>query len=308
MIKITDVRKQYDEKFAVDGLSLDIAENTLFGLIGPNGAGKTTTLKMLATLVKPDAGELHVGDLCVTEDVREIRRRVGYMPDAFGSFRGLTCAEYLQFFGGCHGLRGAELAHRVDDVLALTDLTTLRDELTSGLSMGLKQRLSLAKTLVHDPDILLLDEPASGLDPRARIEVRVFLKELARMGKTIIISSHILADLEDICSRVAIIEHGRVVFEGPVAAAEHADEETGRLIQLRVHGRDAERCRTVLDAHAEVTEVSVEGASFEVRAHTANANTILQVLIAEEIEVLHFTHKGSRLEDLFLERTRGIGS
>jgi ABC-2 type transport system ATP-binding protein len=170
VIRIRDVSKRYDETVAVDGLSLDIAENKLLGLIGPNGAGKTTTLKMLSTLVKPDHGSIEIHGLELPRDVREVRRRVGYMPDTFGTFRGLTCFEYLHFFGCCHGLRGRELASRIDDVMALTDLTKLADNLASGLSMGLRQRLSLAKTLIHDPSILLLDEPASGLDPRARIE------------------------------------------------------------------------------------------------------------------------------------------
>lgn len=308
MISIRDVSKRYDENVAVDGLSLDIAENNLFGLIGPNGAGKTTTLKMLATLIKPDDGGISIHGLELPGDVREVRRMVGYMPDSFGTFAGLTCGEYLQFFGCCHGLRGRELAERIDDVLALTDLTTLRSDLASGLSMGLRQRLSLAKTLIHDPSILLLDEPASGLDPRARIEIRVFLKELARMGKTIIISSHILADLEDICSDVAIIEHGQVVWNGPLDSAKEFDAETGQLLEIRVPDDDIDRAAALLDGLADVSEVKREGSKLELRVHSGNANAILRELLDHDLEVVHFSHKATRLEDLFLSQTRGIGS
>jgi ABC-2 type transport system ATP-binding protein len=308
VISIRDVSKRYDENVAVDGLSLDIAENNLFGLIGPNGAGKTTTLKMLATLVKPDAGGISIHGLDLPRDVREVRRRIGYMPDTFGTFRGLSCGEYLQFFGCCHGLRGRELSGRIDDVLALTDLTDLRDDPASGLSMGLRQRLSLAKTLIHDPSILLLDEPASGLDPRARIEIRLFLKELARMGKTIIISSHILADLEDICSDIAIIEHGRVVWNGPLDSAREFDAETGELLEIDVPEDDVDRAAALLDGLPDVSDVKRNDSRLELRVHSGNANAILRELLDHDVEVIHFSRKSTRLEDLFLSQTKGIGS
>ena len=308
MIHLQNVSKRFDDTVAVDDLTLEIADDKLFGLIGPNGAGKTTTLRILATLVKPDAGTVSIGGLDLAADVREVRRRIGYMPDSFGTFRGMTCAEYLSFFGSCHGIPSGELAERLDDVMALCDIGHLRDYTTSGLSMGLRQRLSLAKTLIHDRDILLLDEPASGLDPRARIEIRVFLKELARMGKTIIISSHILADLEDICTDVAIIEHGRVVWNGPLDAVAAADAETGLMIDLRVHDEDVERATKLLGDIADVSDVEVDGSKIQVRVHATNANAILRELLDNDLEVLHFSRIGTRLEELFLTQTKGLGT
>ncbi len=215
-VVLSGVTKRYGSKVAVDNVDLVVPRGSVFGLIGPNGAGKTTTLKMMATLIKPDCGDVRMLGHDLKKDVREVRPFIGYMPDAFGVFRGLTCEEYLGFFGRAYNRRGPDLKRRVEDVLTLTDLTQVRDELTTSLSTGMKQRLSLAKTLVHDPEILVLDEPASGLDPRARIEIRSLLTELGRMGKTIVISSHILADLEEICTDVAIVEEGALVWTGSI--------------------------------------------------------------------------------------------
>lgn len=303
MIELAAVTKRYDTTFAVDRLDLQIPEQGLFGLIGPNGAGKTTTLKMLATLIKPDEGEIRIDgrDLCA--DVRELRREIGYMPDNFGTFRGLTCREYLRYFGQCHGLAGASLEGRVDDVLQLTDMQGRADELCSGLSLGLRQRLSLAKTLMHDPRLLLLDEPASGLDPRARIEIRMFLKELSGMGKTIVISSHILADLEDICSEVALIDHGKVVWQGPPGSVGDSEAGDTQHLELRVPQEQLAAAQAMVAAIEGVRELELGRASLACELPAAAANPLLGRLVAEGIEVLHFARKGHRLEDLFLSRT-----
>ncbi|MCA8956771.1 MAG: ABC transporter ATP-binding protein [Planctomycetes bacterium] len=306
MIRIEGVSKRFDETIAVDGMTLEVGAQKLYGLIGPNGAGKTTTLKMLATLIKPDSGTVTVAGMQLSRDTRGIRRQIGYMPDSFGTFRGMTCGEYLQFFGNCHGLRGRELVQRIDDVLALTDLGPRRDELASGLSMGLRQRLSLAKTLLHDPRVLLLDEPASGLDPRARIEIRVFLKELARMGKTIVISSHILADLEDICTDVAIIEHGRLVWDGPLAAVTAAGADDSVVLELEVPEAQRDAARALLEKVERVVAVEVVDERLQVHTATEANNALLRVLLDAEIQVLHFTRKVRRLEDLFLDQTKGL--
>ena len=206
VISLPGIDKYFDDKRAVADFHLRVARGAIFGLIGPNGAGKTTSLKMVATLIKPDAGVIRVCGHDLADGVAVVRLLVGYMPDAFGGFRGLSCEEYLQFFGRAYHLGDKQLAERIDAVLALTDLESMRQDFTTALSTGVRQRLALAKTLLHDPEVLILDEPASGLDPRARIETRSLLRELRVMGKTILISRHILADLDEVCTDVAIIE------------------------------------------------------------------------------------------------------
>src|SRR5581483_2405639 len=207
MIEVQGLKKRFGSLEAVRRVDLTVAKGECFGLIGPNGAGKTTTLKVLATLVKPDEGVALVDGLNVAEQPRLVRKVVGYMPDIFQSYGDMTVLHYLDYYAALVGLQGTNRVKHVDEVL----------ELVGGLSRGVKQRLCLAKTLLHEPKVLLLDEPASGLDPRARIEIRMLLKELRRMGKTIVISSHILEDLEEICDRIAVIEHGTVVVQGEVA-------------------------------------------------------------------------------------------
>src|SRR5262249_55335484 len=197
-----------------DSLNLQIPEGEIFGFIGPNGAGKTTTIRMLATLLLPTKGEIRIAGMNPEEEPREVRRMIGYMPDAFGVYPDLTVNEYLDFFAAAYKIAPDKRSTLIDDVLELTDLTQKKKELVEALSRGMKQRLCLAKTLLHDPSILLLDEPASGLDPRARIEIRELLKELKKMKKTILISSHILSELSDFCTSIGIIEKGKLVVAG----------------------------------------------------------------------------------------------
>ena len=308
MIRIEGVSKFFDDKPAVRNISLEVPKGSLFGLIGPNGAGKTTTLKMLATLIKPDSGEIFMDGLDVLRDVRAVRRIVGYMSDSFGSFRGLTCEEYLQFFGRAYGLHGRTLERRLEDVLALTELGALRDELTGALSAGMGQRLSLAKTFLHDPEVLILDEPASGLDPRARIELRCLLTELGKMGKTIIISSHILADLEEICTDVAIIELGEVVWHGSLKEAVESRDGERLVTQIQVRKEDVERTVTLLEKLEFVRGISSDSGRIRAEVDRECANRLLAALLGENIEVLSFSRDRLSLEALFLERTRGIVS
>ncbi len=308
MIRLEGVSKYYDDKAAVDSVDLEVPHGSLFGLIGPNGAGKTTTLKMLATLIKPDFGMIHVDGLDLTEHVRTVRRRLGYMPDEFGTFRGLTCEEYLQFFGRSYGLHGPSLTERIEDVVALTDLGALRDEFTSALSTGMRQRLSLAKTLLHDPEILILDEPASGLDPRARIEIRSLLRELGEMGKTIVISSHILADLEEICSNIGIIEQGRVVWQGSIRGGLPAAADRSHACFLQVPAEVRDRAIGLMENLDFVDRVGLEGNEIRAEISGAGTNQLLDALIQAGIEILLFKQEKMDLEALFLQRTRGIVS
>src|SRR5512140_1894016 len=216
MIKTVNLTKRYGTLVALSNLNLEIHEGDCFGFIGPNGAGKTTTIKILATLLQPTWGEARICDLVVGYQSRQIRPLIGYVPDYFGAYEDMVVQEYLEFFAAAYNINGSARTKVVNDVLELTDLGYKRDSLVDGLSRGMKQRLSIARVLVHDPKVLLLDEPAGNLDPRARIEMRELLKELRRMGKTILISSHILPELADLCNTVGIIEQGELIYSGPV--------------------------------------------------------------------------------------------
>src|SRR5215470_4446793 len=216
MIQIRHLRKQYKDLVAVRDLNLELEPGDIFGFIGPNGAGKTTTIKMLATLLIPTAGTAYVDGIDVVRNPELVRSVVGYMPDFFGVYDDIKVWEYLDFFAASYRIPKDKRPQIIDDVLALTDLTVKKDAYVESLSRGMKQRLCLAKTLVHDPKVMLLDEPASGLDPRARIEIKELLKELKKMGKTILISSHILPELADLCNKVGIIERGEMIVAGDV--------------------------------------------------------------------------------------------
>jgi len=306
VVTLEGVTKTYAGKPAVEDLSLTVPKGSIFGLIGPNGAGKTTTLKMVATLIKPDRGTLRVNGHDLAKDVKRARSIMGYMPDSFGSFGGLTCEEYLRFFGRIHGWRSPMLEQRIEAVLDLTDLAGMRDQLASALSTGMRQRLSLAKTLLHDPEVLILDEPASGLDPRARIEIRSLLQELGKMGKTVLISSHILADLQEICTAVAIIEVGKVVWSGSLEEGRSALES--RRATVDVSEEDAPRALAAIRSLPSVEGAEAVRGKIEVKLKGAAGNEILAALIEARVEVQAWSVDRKDLEDIFLERTRGIVS
>src|SRR3984885_13386380 len=216
-INTANPTKRYGTFAALSNLNLEIEEGDCFGFIGPNGAGKSTTIKILATLLQPTWGDARICDFVVGYQSRQIRPLIGYVPDYFGAYEDMVVQEYMEFFAAAYNINGPSRAKIVNDVLELTDLAYKRDSLVDGLSRGMKQRLSIARVLVHDPKVLLLDEPAGNLDPRARIEMRELLKELRRMGKTIVISSHILPELQDLCNTVGVIEQGELLYSGPVA-------------------------------------------------------------------------------------------
>src|SRR6266481_5940248 len=236
MIKVQNVYKRYRSVHALEDLSLEVPQGAIYGLIGPNGAGKTTLLRILGALISPTAGRVWFDDEEVSRSPTAIQRKVGYMPDFFGVYPDLTSTEYLDFYAGIHGIALRKRASTITDLLELVDLTSKRDALVETLSRGMKQRLCLARALVHDPDVLLLDEPASGLDPRARVELRELLRTLQGMGKTIIISSHILLEMAEMCSEVAIIQGGNLVVSGSMDEVSQRLGK-GRQLEIRVLDR-----------------------------------------------------------------------
>jgi ABC-2 type transport system ATP-binding protein len=236
MIETINLTKRYGELIALDNLNLGIEEGACFGFIGPNGAGKTTTIKILATLLKPSSGQAQINGLTVGYQNRQIRPLIGYVPDFMGAYEDMVVTEYLEFFAAAYNIHGQQRKKVVGDVLELTDLTYKATAEVNSLSRGMQQRLSIARVLLHDPKVLLMDEPASGLDPRARIEIRELLKELKRMGKTILISSHILHELSELCNVVGIIERGKLLFAGTVREA-LSRAKVGHIIHIGVVDR-----------------------------------------------------------------------
>lgn len=308
MIEIESLSKSYGGVHAVRGVTLRVEKGDIFGFIGPNGAGKTTTLRMLATLLMPTAGDAKVGGHSVTRDPRAVRRVIGYMPDSFGVYEEMRVDEYLDFFATAYGVPRGERMKVVQNILELVDLWHKREDVIGTLSRGTQQRLGLARVLVHDPQVLLLDEPASGLDPRARVEIRELIRELGRMGKTILISSHILPELGDLCNKVAIIEKGTLLFSGPVAEIERM-AQAGRVATIRLGARE-EAAQRLLEARPEITSVKRENGAL--RVALADAVTDLSflpaLLVKEGYPILFFGEEKPDLEDAFMRLTKGIVS
>jgi len=312
IIEIQGLTKQYGELTALNDLYLTLEEGAVFGFIGPNGAGKTTTMRILTTLLKPTSGKAWVAGHSVTDDPRAVRRAIGYMPDFFGVYDDMKVWEYLDFFGACYDIPPNVRAGMIDDLLALVDLGHKKDAYVEGLSRGMKQRLCLARTLTHDPQILILDEPASGLDPRARIEMRELLRELKNMGKTIFFSSHILSEVADICTSIGIIEAGRLIAHGDMAEMKR-QLRTHRLIQLRALG-DTLPLQAFLLSRPEVHNVTIGDAadlpSGTLRVDfSGDDNALGQLLadiVAQKLPLVGFFEETGDLEDVFLHVTQGI--
>src|ERR1700678_3375319 len=266
MIKTVNLTKRYGTLVALSNLNLEIEEGDCYGFIGPNGAGQSTTIKILATLLQPTWGEARVCDFVVGYQSRQIRPLIGYVPDYFGAYEDMVVQEYLEFFAASYNINGPARNKIVNDVLELTDLAYKRDSLVDGLSRGMKQRLSIARVLVHDPKVLLLDEPAGNLDPRARIEMRELLKELRRMGKTILISSHILPELADLCNTVGIIEQGELLYSGPVTDIVKR-AKAGPLLHVGV-ARAPEQAAALLAQHPSVDSASPNNGFIQVALKT----------------------------------------
>lgn len=305
MIETYNLTKQFKDLVAVNDLNLKINKGDIFGFIGPNGAGKTTTIKMLSTLLKPTSGYAEINGLNIITQYDEVKRIIGYMPEFFGVYDEMKVWEYLDFFAAAYKIPLERRKKVVDDVLSLTDLTIKKDDFIEGLSRGMKQRLCLAKTLIHDPQVLLLDEPASGLDPRARIELRELLKELRNMGKTILISSHILTELSDFCNTIGIIEQGTLLCSGNV------DDiieklKVSKIIELKIKD-NSDKAVGVISGLSGVKKVNNEGNNIEIELslEVEDSSVILEKLLQNNIKVIEIKEKEINLEDIFMKITKG---
>lgn len=306
MIEIKDFGKNYGDFTAVDHLDLTIEAGELFGFIGPNGAGKSTTIRFLATLLKASHGEATVNGHSVTKKPLDVRRSVGYMPDNFGVYDGMKVWEFLDFFAVAYQIPRAKRKQVIGDVLELLDLTHKRDDFVNGLSRGMKQRLCLAKTLVHDPPVLILDEPSSGLDPRARLEVKALLKELRRMGKTILISSHILTELADCCTSIGIIERGQLLMHGPIDEV-YRRIKRNRMLEIRVIDK-FDTALSIVRSLPETLDVQVDNHKItaELAAEDHQVAGLLERLVSSGVRMNSFSDKDPTLEDVFMLVTKGL--
>ena len=312
IIEIRNLTHRYGKLTAVRDLSLQIEQGTVFGFIGPNGAGKTTTMRVLATLLNPTAGDAWIGGCSVRTDPRGVRRQIGYMPDFLGVYGELRVWEYLDFFAACYDIPRSQRIGLIDDLLQLVDLAHRRNDYVDSLSRGMKQRLCLARTLVHDPQVLILDEPASGLDPRARIEIRELLRELQAMGKTIFFSSHILLEVAEICTTIGIIEAGQLVACG--ALEEMRRYRRTRRVRIGLTAR-AEEALDLLRAMPDIANAAIGrrgerryALEVEFTGDDDVQAAILARLVQSGMPVISFEEAGTDLEDVFMQVTRGIVS
>ncbi|MHC4245598.1 MAG: ABC transporter ATP-binding protein [Planctomycetota bacterium] len=313
MIETINLTKKYGDLVALDNLNLVVEEGACLGFIGPNGSGKTTTIKILATLLKPTWGEARIDGNVVGYQNHLIRPVMGYVPDFLGAYEDMLVLEYLEFFAACYGIHGKRRMKVVGDVLDLTELGYKAKSEVNGLSRGMQQRLSVARVLLHDPKVLLMDEPASGLDPRARIEIRELLKELRRMGKTIIISSHILHELAELCNAVAIVEKGQLLFNGTVAEIMRR-AGTGRLVHITLDDRHEEAARMLAEVKG-IERVDVNSPEGKPRIdvmldpeHGLPVSELPSRLIAQGFCVETIQHEQVNLETAFMRLTKGIVS
>ncbi len=309
MIEIHNFTKRYGDFLAVDHLELSIPAGEIYGFIGPNGAGKSTTIRFLATLLRATSGDGTVNGFSVARQPMDVRRSIGYMPDNFGVYDGMKVWEFLDFFATAYNLPRKRRREVIAAVLDMVDLGHKRNDLVNGLSRGMKQRLCLAKTLVHEPPVLILDEPTSGLDPRARMEVKALLKELRSMGKTILISSHILAELADCCTSIGIIERGQLLMHGPIDEV-YRQIRGHRRISIRVLGEmsDVERAMGLVRSIPETQSCHADGnrITVELDADDEVVATLLNTLIAEQIRISTFSEREPTLEDVFMTVTKGL--
>jgi ABC-2 type transport system ATP-binding protein len=304
-IETRGLTRRFGKVLAVSQLDLHVKAGSVFGLIGPNGAGKTTTLRMLAGLLEPTSGDILINGQAVNHDWRELKRQIGYMPDFFGVYEDMLVWEYLDFFGRCYDLPTERRRKVTDELLELVDLTEKREAYVNTLSLGMRQRLCLAHALVHDPQVLLLDEPASGLDPRARVEMRELLRELGSMGKTVVVSSHILSELAELCDAVGIIEKGRLVISGSLEEISRNALQT-RNLRLKVLS-DPEQAIAALQNLPGVGQVYRVNGSLEVEfvGDENAAADLLSALVSGGVRVAAFNETVSDLEEIFLQLTKG---
>lgn len=313
IIQTEGLVKRYGKLTAIDDLSLAVPRGAIYGFVGPNGAGKTTTMRILTTLITPTSGKASVAGYSVLDYPREVRRAIGYMPDFFGVYDDMKVWEYLDFFAACYEIPERERPKLIGDLLALVDLSHRRDDMVEDLSRGMKQRLSLARTLAHDPEVLILDEPASGLDPRARIEIRELLVEMASMGKTIFFSSHILADVAEICTHLGILETGQMVAQGTVEEIRR-QLMPAREITITLLDRidEAKQVLELVPGVQNIRDIAAEHGRRRIRIDFTGDDTgvsgLLQMLSSKGFPVVNFSEETRDLESVFLRATKGIVS
>lgn len=306
MIEINELTKQYGNFTAVDQLSMEISPGVVFGFVGPNGAGKSTTMSILATLLQPTSGTAKVGGFDVTKKPKEVRKLIGYMPDFFGVYDHFKTTEYLDFYGASYGIPRSERQKLIPQLLELVNLSDKADVYVDSLSRGMKQRLCLARCLVHQPELLILDEPASGMDPRARIEMREILKELKAMGKTIIISSHILPELAEMVDEIGVIEHGKLIAKGKVKDIQN-HIRANRVLHIRILDREAEVAERLKDEpFISMVLHDEQGIHLHFNGQDMEQAELLSKLIRMGYKVVSFNEEETDLEDVFLEITKGV--
>ncbi len=305
MIDLRRLHRHFGSTRAVHDVSFHVERGQVFGFIGPNGAGKTTSMRILATLELPTYGDAYVDGFSVVNDPDRVRRRLGFMPDYFGTYADVNCAEYLDFFARSYGLVGRERHEALKRTMAFTKLDQIAEKPIRGLSKGMKQRLCLGRSMIHDPAVLILDEPANGLDPRARIELREMIGELAALGKSILVSSHILTELGEMCDRVAIIERGQLLATGSIDEI-HKQQTPHREVKVRVLG-DTAVAAMWLEAREGITDIVVEGpvVRFSHQGDRESEVALLREMILAEVPVAEFGSHSKSLEDVFMAVTRG---
>jgi ABC-2 type transport system ATP-binding protein len=308
MIELHRLHRFFGETRAVNDVSFTVYQGEVFGFIGPNGAGKTTSMRILATLDLPTYGDTRVDGFSSLNDPDRVRHRLGFMPDYFGTYPNVNCFEYLDFFARAYGLRGRERKQALGEVMDFTGLDQLSEKPIRGLSKGMKQRLCLGRAMVHNPAVLILDEPAAGLDPRARIELRVMIRRLAEAGKTVLVSSHILTELAEMCDRVGIIEKGQLLATGTVDEIQSQSnrDQIHRDVVVRVLS-NSEHLAAFLDQQETILGVRIDGELIHF-LHTGDRSDevkLLRLLIQEEFDIAEFRSQQKSLEDLFMEVTRG---
>jgi ABC-2 type transport system ATP-binding protein len=304
-IELRHLHRVFDETHAVNDVTFEVDAGEVFGFIGPNGAGKTTSMRILATLDQPTAGDAFVDGFSVVDDPDRVRRRLGFMPDYFGTYQNVNVYEYLDFFARAYGLVGRERMSAISEVMEFTLLDTLARKPIDGLSKGMKQRLCLGRTMIHNPSVLVLDEPAAGLDPRARIELREMIAQLAAAGKAVLISSHILTELAEICDSVGIIEQGRLLAVGSVAEIS-ARAQVRSTVRVGVLD-EADRLRQWLAARGDIEELTLDG-NVAIFSHSGDRRSeaeLLRAVVEAGFSVVEFGAKHKTLEDVFLHVTEG---
>lgn len=303
MLRIEQLKKRFGQTVALDGLSMTVEEGSLYGFVGPNGAGKTTTIKIITGLLLPDSGTVTIDDMDVTREPKNVKEKIGYVPDFFGVYDNLKVAEYMEFFASCHGILGLKARRRCMMLLEQVRLDEKADFYVEGLSRGMKQRLSLARALIHNPSILIMDEPTAGLDPRTRFEFRQILKELRAQKKTILISSHILPELAEVCTDIGIVDQGKVVLEGTMADI-LGQINVSSPLNISIEGSQ-EEALGILRSHSKVETITIRQEDIVVNfnGNRQEEITLLRQMIEAGVKVYGFVRERGNLESVFMEIT-----